>query len=182
MMVSNILSDLLHKRVGLGVSQVSFGDVAGVNRGLIGEQEKRFGDSLFFGRHVEGNGVLTGRQMRLKARNEFERGGSPLVTAFGELGQLAFLLLQRVEIGEDQLGIDHLNVTDGIDGIHDVLDLRIFEAAHHLDDGIHFADVGQELIPQPFTLAGTGHQTGNVNELEDSGHQLLGAGDLAEHG
>jgi hypothetical protein len=36
-----------------------------------------------------------------------------------------------------------------------------------VDDGVGFADVGQELVAQAFALGRTGHQTGDVDELDD---------------
>ena len=54
----------------------------------------------------------------------------------------------------------------GIDGAHHVLDVGILEAAHHVNDRVDFADVGQELVAQPFALAGALDQAGDVQELD----------------
>ena len=50
-------------------------------------------------------------------------------------------------------------VADGnrIDPPFDVDDVVVGEAPHDVDDGVHLADVGQEFIAQPRTLAGTLH-------------------------
>ena len=45
-------------------------------------------------------------------------------------------LLHGGEIGEDQLGIDHLDVAHRIDRARDVMDIRVLKTAHHLHDGI----------------------------------------------
>jgi hypothetical protein len=33
-----------------------------------------------------------------------------------------------------------------------------------MDDGVHFADIGEELIAEPFALRGAAHQTGDIDE------------------
>ena len=55
----------------------------------------------------------------------------------------------------------------------------VLEAAHHVDDGVGLADVGQKLVAQAFALAGTGHQTGDIDKLDDSRNDALGRDDLA---
>ena len=42
-----------------------------------------------------------------------------------------------------------------------MLDVIVLEAADDVDDGIHFPDVGQELVPQAFTLTGAFDQSGD---------------------
>jgi hypothetical protein len=61
--------------------------------------------------------------------------------------------------------------------VHHVL---VVEAAHHVDDGVGLADVGQELVAQAFTLGGPGDQAGDVDELDDGGLHLLRLDDLGE--
>ena len=46
----------------------------------------------------------------------------------------------------------------------------IIEATQHVDDGICFADVRQELVAQSFALAGTLHQSGDVYDFYGSRH------------
>ena len=50
-----------------------------------------------------------------------------------------------------------------------------------MDDRIHFPDVGQKLVPQPFALAGSLHQAGNVHKFHPRGDDLLGLGQITEH-
>ena len=59
-------------------------------------------------------------------------------------------LLHHLEVGEHQLGIDDVDVANEIDRSRDVMDVRVLETTDHLHDGIDFADVGQELVPQSF--------------------------------
>jgi hypothetical protein len=37
-------------------------------------------------------------------------------------------------------------------------DVVVLEAAQHVDDGIDLADIAEELVAQPFTLAGAANQ------------------------
>ena len=53
-------------------------------------------------------------------------------------------------------------------------DIVIFKAADHMNDGIHLADVCQELIAEALALGGTLNQAGNVYEFNDGGGYLSG--------
>ena len=75
-------------------------------------------------------------------------------------------LLQAVEIGQHQLGLHHLRIADRVDGAFDMRDIVILEAAQHVDDRIHLADVGEELVAQALALAGAAHQAGDIHEFQ----------------
>lgn len=47
-----------------------------------------------------------------------------------------------------------------------MVDVRIFKTAHHLHDGIDFADRAEELVSQAFALGGALDQPGDINELD----------------
>ena len=51
-MADGELLHLLHPGVGVGVGQIAFGDVAGEQRGLGGEEEERLHERLFLRCHV----------------------------------------------------------------------------------------------------------------------------------
>ena len=53
----------------------------------------------------------------------------------------------------------------------------VFEAAHHLDDRVDFADVREELVAEPFALARALDQAGDVDELDRRGNHDVGLGD-----
>ena len=53
-------------------------------------------------------------------------------------------------------------------------DIVVLETADHMDDGVHFPNVGEELIAQSFPLAGPLDQARDVHELDDRGGDLLG--------
>ena len=106
-----------------------------------------------------------------------------LVALLRLLDEVGDALLEAVEVGEHQLGLDRLGVGDRIDPAFDMGDVAALEAAQDMDDRIDLADVGEELVAEPFALAGAAHQPGNVDEL-DLGLDLLrrfgDAGDLVE--
>ncbi len=79
-----------------------------------------------------------------------------------------------------KLGLDHLDVGDRVDLAGHVDHVVVLEAAHHVDDGVGLADVGQELVAQAFALAGAGHQARDVDELDDGRHDALGLDDLGQ--
>ena len=64
----------------------------------------------------------------------------------------------------------------------DVDDVVVGEAAHDVDDGVGFADVGEELVAQAFALGGTGHQAGDVDEFDDGRDDALRFDDFGERG
>ena len=45
-------------------------------------------------------------------------------------------------------------------------DVRIIETAYDMTDGIGQSDIGQELIAQTFSLAGSLDQSGNIGKFE----------------
>ena len=58
----------------------------------------------------------------------------------------------------------------------------VFKAAHHIDDGVCLADVGQKLIAQTLASASPGHQAGDVDKLHDGGHDTFGLNNGGELG
>ena len=62
------------------------------------------------------------------------------------------------------------------------MDIRIFKAADDLDDGIHFANVGEELVAETFPGAGAFYEAGDVHEFNGGGNRDLGFGDAFQHG
>ena len=50
-----------------------------------------------------------------------------------------------------------------------------------MKDGIHLADVGQELVAKAFTLAGTADDARNVHKADDGRQDLLALNVVAEN-
>ncbi len=67
--------------------------------------------------------------------------------------RLGVALLDGLEIGEQELGVDDVDVVEGIDIAGDVNDLGIVEAADDVADGVGGADVAEELVAEAFALA-----------------------------
>ena len=44
--------------------------------------------------------------------------------------------------------------------------IPVLKAPDHMDDSIYLADVGEELVPQPFTLRSALHQAGDIHKLD----------------
>ena len=72
----------------------------------------------------------------------------------------------RLQVGEDQLGVDRLDVVGRVDLAVDVDDVRVVEGADHLADRVGLADVGQELVAQPLPLGGAADDAGDVDEAD----------------
>ena len=60
--------------------------------------------------------------------------------------------LNRAHVGQAQLGLDDFDVGDRVDLASHVDHVVVFEATHHVHDGIGLADVREELVAQAFAL------------------------------
>ena len=118
--------------------------------------------------------------MGVQPVEQFEFGNDFLVTGLDRFLLALAALLDAFQIGEDEFSVDDFDIAHRIDRIHDVFDVRVLEAADHLDDGVHFADVAEELVAQTFALAGAFDEAGNVDELEDGRDQFLGTADFGQ--
>src|SRR5690348_16841492 len=61
-----------------------------------------------------------------------------------------------------------------------MVNVRVFEAAHDLDDGVYFPDVTEELVAEAFTRAGALYETGDVHELDRGRDEDGSFGDFGE--
>ena len=52
-------------------------------------------------------------------------------------------------------------------------DVLVLEAAHDVHDGVHFADMGEELIAEALAAARTLHEARDIDEFDDGGGHLL---------
>ncbi len=91
-------------------------------------------------------------------------------------------LLDGLEVGEDQLGVDGLDVVLGRDLAVDVDDVLVLEGADDLADRVGLADVREELVAQALTLAGAPDDARDVDEVDGGGEDLLRGEDLRELG
>ena len=102
------------------------------------------------------------------------------VAAFGFLLHALNGALAGFQIGERQLGVDHVDIFRRIHFARDVNDVFVLEAAHHVADRFGFADVGQELVAQAFTFRRAFYQARDVDELHGGRHQALRFDDLRQ--
>lgn len=103
-----------------------------------------------------------------------------LLLEAGLLRQAGDGLLDGLEVGEDQLGVDRLDVVLGRDLAVDVDDVLVLEGTDDLADRVGLADVREELVAQALALARTAHDARDVDEVDRRGEQLLRAEDLGE--
>ena len=89
-------------------------------------------------------------------------------------------LVDGLEVGEDQLGLDRGDVAARVDLAVDVGDVLVAEDARDLADRGRFADVREELVAQALALRRAADDAGDVDELHRGRQQLLRAVDLRE--
>ena len=108
------------------------------------------------------------------------RSSSALACLSPPRAALVFLSLRfctASRSAQDELGGDDLDVAHRIDRAGDVVDVVVLKTADDLDDGVDFADVGEELVAEALARARALDQAGDVDELEDGGDDLLRFGD-----
>jgi hypothetical protein len=59
-------------------------------------------------------------------------------------------------------------------------DVAILEAAEHMHDGIHFADIAEELVAQSFALRGAADEARDVHEFQARRNDLLALADRGQ--
>ena len=59
-------------------------------------------------------------------------------------------------------------------------DVAVFEAAQHMGDGVDFADMGEELVAEPFAARGAADQPGDIDEFQLGRDDLLRLGQLGQ--
>ena len=90
-------------------------------------------------------------------------------------------LLDGLQVGEDELGVDDLHVVAGVDLALDVDDVGVGEDPDHLADRVALADVGEELVAETGALARTLDDARDVDEGHRRGQDPLAAEDAREH-
>ncbi len=113
----------------------------------------------------------------------FQQRDQLLRILVARLGLLAVALdgaFHHGQVGQCQFGQDDFDVGNRIDLAGDVHHVGIVKTAHHVDDGIGLADVGQELVAQTFAFGRARHQPGDVDELDDRRLHALRLDDLRQ--
>src|SRR5699024_956045 len=103
-----------------------------------------------------------------------------LVVAPGCLLQAGYRPFQGLQIGQDQLGVDRLDVPAGLDTAADVGDVDVLEDPNDLADGMALPDVGEELVAQPLSGGGATHDARDVDEVHRGGQDLRRTKDFGQ--
>ena len=165
-MVLRVFADFVDERIFVRRRQIGFLHVARKNRRLVGQQQKQARDGFFFRREFERERGFAG--VRDAARffpGRFPARALPCRRAWRLWRRFSRRFLHGFQIGEHQFGGDGFDVAHGINAAGDVMDVRVFKAAHDLHDGVHFADVGEKFIAQTFALRRAFDQAGDVHKL-----------------
>ncbi len=165
----------------VGAGEVGFRDVAGEDRRLVRQEKKLARQRLFLRREFDGERRFAGVEGCFDFHQHGVFGSGALVAAFDLFGDALAPFFYGGEIGEHQLGVDHLDVAHRIDVAGDMMDVGVFEAAHDLHDGVDFADMAEELVAQPFALARALDQAGDVHELDRRRNDDVGLDHLLQH-
>ena len=136
--------------------------------------------ALFFRLAFEKPRRLAFAQQHQRAVDEVELLLGVLVVALGLLGEVVDALLEAVEIGEHQLGLDGLDIGQRRDLAFDMGDVGILKAAHHMRDRIDLADGGEELVAEAFALGGAAHQARDIDEGQPRRDDLRRLGDFGQ--
>ena len=178
----DVLAHLQHIRIGVRRRHLGLGDVAGEDRGLVGQQEEAPRDLALVGREVHGERGPARVEGGLDLREDGVFRGRRLVAALDLLADALAALPDRLEVGEHQLGVDHLDVADRIDPARHVMDVRVLEAADDLHHRVDLAHVGEELVAEPLALARAFDEARDVDELDRRGDDDPGLGDALQRG
>ena len=169
----HVVAHFLDERIFVGGGEVGFLHVAGEDRRLVGQQEETPDDGFFVRRQrqAERVGRLAGVQVRANLFQHVLLQQRVFVAAFHVLGDFLPPLLDGLEVGQHQFGVDDFDVAHRINAAGDVDDVRVFEAAHDLDDGVHLADVAEKFVAQTFAVRRAFHEAGDVHEFNRVGNE-----------
>ena len=162
------------------VGEAVVADVAHVHGGLGGDEAQLRDQGLLFVAEVQAAHRLGLVELGDAFLQHGHQALRVLVAGTGGLGVAVQGFLGGLQVGQRQFGLDDFDVGDGVDLAGDVDHVGVFEAAHHVDDGVGFADVREELVAQALALAGAGHQAGDVDEFDGGRQDALGLDDLGQ--
>src|SRR5262245_46522247 len=131
---------------------------------------------------IESGGEHTGTRLehllRLATGVELRRERLVLLGVLLESGQC---VLERLEVGQDQLGVDGLDVVARRHLSGDMGDVVVAEHPGDLADRVRLADVRQELVAKTLALAGPSYDAGDVDELHGRRHRTRRLEHLRQH-
>lgn len=158
---------------------IGFADVGGIDDGLGGEESEVFDcGPLFF---VEIG--IAGRLAIFEERHDLFEGFEFRLCVFVGFGIFACAFdafFDLAEVGENEFEGNDIDISERVYGAVDVGDVVVVKAANHVDDGVDFADVGEELVAEALAFGCAFDEAGNVNELDSGGEDLFGSGNFGE--
>ena len=86
-----------------------------------------------------------------------------------ELVRLVAPFLKRLEVGEHELGQDHVEIVHRVDPAVDMHDVAVLEEPHDMGDRVDAADMSEKLVAEPLALARPFDQSGDVDEFQRGG-------------
>ena len=90
-----------------------------------------------------------------------------ILIIIGKLLGLLHSSIQKLQIRENQFQLNGFNISDRVYGTVYMDHIVIFEATHHMDNGIRFPDISQELVSQSFSLGSPPNQPRNIHKLDN---------------
>ena len=103
-----------------------------------------------------------------------------LVAGFGGFGHAGLAVLHHFQIAEDQLGVDGLDVADGVHAALHMDHIGAVKAAHHVHNGVALPDVAQKLVAQALALGGALYQAGDVHKFHNGRGLFVGVPDFRQ--
>ena len=85
-----------------------------------------------------------------------------------------------MHVGEDEFGLDDLDIGFRVDLAVDVDDVVVRKDPDYLADGIALADVSQELVTETSAFGGALDDAGDVDERHRRRHDALGSEHLGQ--
>ena len=98
------------------------------------------------------------------------------VTATCFLYQRRHAPFQRFDIGKHQFCFYRCRIAQRVNRTIDMGDFAVIKTAQHMGNGIHLANIGEELVAKPFAFRGTAHKAGNINEFQLRRNDCGGSG------
>ena len=162
------------------IGEAVFRHVRHIHGGFCRQQEQRAQQGqLFFVQAERAHGLafVQMRQQFFQHRHQFLR---VFVARFGAFAFADDGFFHAGQIRQRQFRADGFNVGNRIDFARNVDDVVVVKAAHHVYDGIGFADVGEELVAQAFAFAGTGHQACDIDKFDNGRLHALRIDDFGQ--
>ncbi len=168
------IEDFLDERAfAEGIGFVNVGDVEDF---LGGHEAEGFDEFDFFGFEIGEHGA-DGDAFLQVADDGFDDGDEDegiFVASAGQLAELVDAFFGGFEVSEDEFGVDGVDVAEGIDTAFNVGNVAALEAADDVEDGVDFADMGEELVAEAFALGGAADDAGDIDDAEQRGDEFVG--------